>query len=175
MIIGVVKMFDSHTTFIVATVERYLESIGFNTQIIGYGNIKKYPAKKASGVSFSLATKGNSAGIQYAILFYPTFAKTISAIHNTFETLLNQNSPRATTLKSVLKQDDEYLFVFALMHEFGHIQHIIELNIDDDMFFNSLSGFNSNPNNNFMYENYADQFSLKHSDEIYKLICSKDE
>lgn len=46
MIIGVVKMFDFHTTFIVATVERYLESIGFNTQIIGYGNIEKYPAKK---------------------------------------------------------------------------------------------------------------------------------
>ncbi len=79
-------MFDSNTTFIVATVERYLESIGFNIQIIGYGNIEKYPAKKASGVNFALAAKGNSAGIQYAILFYPTFAKSISAIHNTFET-----------------------------------------------------------------------------------------
>ena len=88
-------MFDNKTTHIISIIDSYLQSIGFDTQLLGYANIKKYPDKKALGISFAPATKGNSAGIRYAILIYPTFDNTISVIRNTFESLLKQNSPRA--------------------------------------------------------------------------------
>ena len=81
-------MFDNKTTHIISIIDSYLQSIGFDTQLLGYANIKKYPDKKTLGISFSPATKGNSAGIRYAILIYPTFDNTISVIRNTFESLL---------------------------------------------------------------------------------------
>ena len=165
-------MFDNKTTHIISIIDSYLQSIGFDTQLFGYANIKKYPDKKALGISFAPATKGNSAGIRYAILIYPTFDNTISAIRNTFESLLKQNSSRAATFKSVLNKDDKYLYIFAFMHEIGHIQHIIDLNVE---FFNPLTGLNSNPQNIFNYEDYADQFSLNHIDKIYEMLNSDNE
>ncbi len=173
--IGAMKMFDNKTTHIISIIDNYLQSIGFDTQLLGYANIKKYPDKKALGISFAPATKGNSSGIRYAILIYPTFDNTISVIRNTFESLLKQDSPRAATFNSVLNKDDKYLFIFAFMHEIGHIQHIIDLNVDDETFFNHLTGLNSNPQNNFNYENYADQFSLNHIDKIYEMLNSDNE
>ena len=169
------EMFDNKTTHIISIIDSYLQSIGFDTQLLGYANIKKYSDKKALGISFAPATKGNSAGIRYAILIYPTFDNTISVIRNTFESLLKQDSPRAATFNSVLNKDDKYLFIFAFMHEIGHIQHIIDLNVDDETFFNPLTGLNSNPQNNFNYEDYADQFSLNYIDKIYEMLNSENE
>ena len=37
-----------------------------------------------------------------------------------------------------------------------------------------MTGINSNPSNNLIYENYADQFALKHGEDIYKLIGSNE-
>ena len=41
------EMFDNKTTHIISIIDSYLQSIGFDTQLLGYANIKKYPDKKA--------------------------------------------------------------------------------------------------------------------------------
>ena len=41
--IGAMKMFDNKTTHIISIIDNDLQSIGFDTQLLGYANIKKYP------------------------------------------------------------------------------------------------------------------------------------
>ena len=164
------NMFDDITLHIIGIINTYLQSIGFDTKMLGYANIEMYPDKKELGISFAPVEKEDSTGIRYVILIYPHFDSTISVVRNTLEALLKQNSPRTANFNNVLSKDDEYLFIFAFMHEIGHIQHIIELNVDDKTFFNPLTGLNSNPQNNLYYEKYADQFSLNHIDERYNRL-----
>lgn len=39
--IGAMEMFDNKTTHIISIIDSYLQSIGFDTQLLGYANIKK--------------------------------------------------------------------------------------------------------------------------------------
>ena len=44
--IGAMEMFDNKTTHIISIIDSYLQSIGFDTQLLGYANIKKIRIKK---------------------------------------------------------------------------------------------------------------------------------
>ena len=163
---------DDRTNRLINVISMYLQDHKIDFSSIAFDDIENHPEKKPYGICFSPLSKIDSTGIRYLILIYSQFEKTISVIRETFLNLLSTNSRRMKALKKALSKDNDYLFIFAFMHEIGHIQHIKALKIDDDMFFNPLTGLNSNPNNNFIYENYADQFSLLHTDAIYKLLKS---
>lgn len=160
-------MFDEKLISIICVIVNYLYNIQFNTKIISYANIENYPDKLKNGFCFSPVSKNEQTEIKYVILIYSTFEKNISVIKSTLNKLVSDNHPRKDAINDILSKDDDYLFIFSFLHEVGHINHIIELNIADDMFFNSLTGINSNPENNIFYERYADSFALEHIDSIY--------
>ncbi len=169
-------MFDDKTINFIGIISYYLEKINYNTSIIGFSDIEKHPEKNFNGICFSPASRANFqlSGMRYVVNVYSSFDKNISSIRETFNSLLSTQTERADAINYALQRGNNFLFIFAYMHELGHIQHIVELNLSDDIFFNPLTGINSNPSNNLIYENYADQFALKHSEEIYKLIGSND-
>ena len=66
-------MFDDITLHIIGIINTNLQSIGFDTKMLGYANIEMYPDKKELGISFAPVEKEDSTGIRYVILIYPHF------------------------------------------------------------------------------------------------------
>ena len=167
-------MIDDRTNHLINVISMYLIDRKIDISSFGFDNIENHPEKISCGICFSPLSRPVPNGIHYLILIYPQFDKTISVIRYTFAALYSNKSQRINALNKALSKDDDYLFIFAFMHEIGHIQHIMELGINDDMFFNLDNGINSDPNTNFYYENYADNFALQHIDAIYELLKNKE-
>ena len=166
-------MYDEKTENIVNTILLYLQSIDFDTKILAFANIESYPDRLSSGISFCHVAETSKDDTRYVILLFPTFEKNMAFIHKTFERLLSQNSPRTELIHKAMSKDEIYLFIFVFMHEIGHIQDHIDRGGDDKVFFDPLFGYNSNYNNNLVFEKYADQYAKEHLDKIYSQLTDE--
>ena len=128
-------MIDYETINLIGIISCYLKKINFDTSIIGFSGIEK-KKKKNNGICFSPASRDSfqRSGMRYVVNAHSSFDKNISSIKDTFKSLLSTKTERAAAIKYALQRGDDFLFIFGYMHELGHIRHIIELNLSNDIF-----------------------------------------